>query len=227
MRVRKPDPRGGACVLVSGGADSAVLLSDALTRHARVVPLYIRSRLLWEPVELYWLKRLLRRMRSPRLEALRILEVPMSGLYKKHWSLTGKSVPGRGSRDEEVYLPGRNIVLLSQAAVFAAVNGLAAVEIGVLKANPFGDSSPAFLKALGKAVSMGLGRSVGFYAPLRSFKKEAVLERGRRLPLGLSFSCIDPKGKLHCGDCNKCMERKLAFFRAGIKDPTKYKKAGL
>jgi 7-cyano-7-deazaguanine synthase len=38
----------------------------------------------------------------------------------------------------------------------------------------------------------------------------------------LTFSCLAPQGRRHCGRCNKCAERKRAFRQAGIPDPTKY-----
>jgi len=50
---------------------------------------------------------------------------------------------------------------------------------------------------------------------------------GKRLPLEATFSCLNPKGYDHCGECNKCTERKKAFFAVGMTDKTKYKKAGM
>jgi 7-cyano-7-deazaguanine synthase in queuosine biosynthesis len=50
---------------------------------------------------------------------------------------------------------------------------------------------------------------------------------GKGLALELTFSCINPKGYEHCGDCNKCTERKKAFFAAGVFDKTRYKRAGI
>jgi 7-cyano-7-deazaguanine synthase len=40
--------------------------------------------------------------------------------------------------------------------------------------------------------------------------------------LALSFSCLDPRGDLHCGACYKCGRRKAAFHDASVKDPTIY-----
>ena len=58
-------------------------------------------------------------------------------------------------------------------------------------------------------------------------RKEEVILKGKTLPLEFTFSCINPKGYEHCGDCNKCLERKKAFFTVGVFDKTKYKKAGI
>jgi 7-cyano-7-deazaguanine synthase len=42
------------------------------------------------------------------------------------------------------------------------------------------------------------------------------------LPLHLTFSCINPIEDRHCGNCNKCAERKNGFAAAGIPDLTAY-----
>jgi 7-cyano-7-deazaguanine synthase len=54
--------------------------------------------------------------------------------------------------------------------------------------------------------------------------KTDIIRRGRHLPLGLTFSCIAPVSRRHCGRCNKCAERRRAFVAAGIADPTDYAK---
>ncbi len=214
----------GACVLVSGGVESSALLADALTRYRKVTPVYIRNHLFWETAELFWLKRFLKKMRSPKLEPLKILELPMPEVYGRHWSTTGKKVPGPLSRDESVYLPGRNILFLSKAASFAALNDIAFLEIGVLKGNPFSDSSETFFKKMSEVLSLGLGREICVLAPFKKFKKEEIILKFRELPFDLTFSCIHPKkAKRHCGACNKCVERKKAFFSAGLADKTRYR----
>lgn len=218
---------GKACVLMSGGIESSVLLHDALTRYQIVTPLYIQNHLRWEEVELFWLKKALRNLRSNRLDALKVLDSNMRDLYEGHWSITGMRVPGAQSKDEDVYIPGRNISFLSKASVFAALNGIPVIEIGVLKGNPFNDSTSKFFAKFSELVSLGLGRSVEIKAPFQKLTKEDVILKGKGLQLEFTFSCINPKGYEHCGECNKCVERKKAFFSAGLTDKTKYKKAGI
>lgn len=222
-----PVANGKACVLTSGGVESSVLLTDALGRYQRVVPVYVQNHLRWEEVELFWLKKLLRNIKSPRLEPLKILDSTMRDIYEGHWSITGMKVPGAASADNEVYLPGRNLVLLSKALVFAALSDIEIIEIGVLKNNPFSDSTKAFFSQFSDLASLGLGKNVEIQAPFQKLKKEDVILMGKRLPLEATFSCINPKGYDHCGECNKCVERKKAFFAAGLTDKTKYKKMGI
>ncbi len=216
-----------ACVLASGGIESSVLISDALARYDQVTPVYVKNHLRWEDAELFWLKKFIRNLRTDKLRPLQVLDMTMRDVYDAHWSITGIKVPGAASRDESVYLPGRNIVFLSKTGCFAAVQGISSIEIGVLKGNPFHDSSKVFFKKISQMLSIGLDRTVTVKAPFLTLKKEDVILMGKKLVLDATFSCINPKGYEHCGDCNKCMERKKAFFAAGVLDKTKYKKIGI
>jgi 7-cyano-7-deazaguanine synthase len=215
--------RESVCVLVSGGVESAALLAGALGRSRRVHPVYVRGGLRWETAELHWLRRYLKALSAAapgrRLAPLKILRLDLAGIYGRHWSTSGE-VPGARSADRAVYLPGRNVALFSAAACHAAVVGASAVEIGVLKGNPFADSSPDFLRKMSAALSEGLGRRIRLRAPFAALKKSDVIRRGARvggraMPLELTFSCIRPRGLRPCGACNKCAERRKAFLAAG------------
>ncbi len=216
-----------ACVLVSGGVESSVLLNEALSRYESVTPIYVQNHLRWEAVEIFHLKNFVRHLRSPHLKPLKVLDLTMKDMYENHWSITGIKVPGATTRDEAVYLPGRNIVLLSKAGVYCALHDISVIEIGVLKGNPFSDSSKAFFKKMSELLSLGLKKDIVVKAPFQTLKKESVIILGKKLALETTFSCMNPKGYEHCGECNKCIERKKAFFAAGVFDKTKYKKSGI
>jgi 7-cyano-7-deazaguanine synthase len=203
--------RSSVCVLISGGADSAALAKLAAKRFREVRPLYVAFGLAWETAELHWLRRLLRAMRAPGLRPLTVLRLDARELYGPHWSLTGARVPGYRSADERVYLPGRNVLLLSQAGVFCARRKIPRVWIGTLKGNPFSDSRPAFFRAMEKVLARGLGAAVRIEAPFRRLGKVAALKRAGPIPLELTFSCLAPRGVRPCGRCNKCAERDRAF----------------
>src|SRR5438046_955974 len=137
------DPSGVA-ILLSGGIDSAVLMAELCDGYAQVHPLYVRSGLIWEPAELKYLQGYLRAVPLTELRPLTILEVPVRDIYGDHWAITGRAVPDAQSVDEAVYLPGRNVFLVSKAAVWCVLHGVEALALGSLKANPFGDSTPEF-----------------------------------------------------------------------------------
>lgn len=220
--MARRDPRAVA-VLVSGGADSAAMLWAALRRGDVVWPVYFREGHAWERAERHWLRRLLAALRTPRLKPLSVLELPVADCYRSAaWSLNGRGVPSSRTRDEAVYLPGRNILLLAKGAVFCAERGLGRIALGILGRNPFPDASPAFLRQMSRALASGLGARLRVETPLRTLAKTAVLARARGLPWELTFSCIAPRGLRHCGRCNKCGERRAAFRAAGVGDPTRY-----
>jgi 7-cyano-7-deazaguanine synthase len=200
-----------------------VLVRDLLRRHLEVQPLYVRAGMRWETAEIAALKAFLRALRSPRrLRPLAVIDVPMSDLYGRHWSTGGGDVPGYRAANESIYLPGRNLALLSKAATFCVLRGIPVLAIGVLGSNPFPDATPGFFRAIRRALSLGLDSPIRIVMPYRSLSKEEVIRRGRDLPLQLTLSCARPTGGRHCGVCTKCAERARAFRRAGIRDPTRY-----
>lgn len=210
------------CVLVSGGVDSSVLLAELATQYRRVFPLYIRAELVWEEVELHWLRQFIAALKNERIQELTVLSLPADDLYGAHWSVTGKGVPGYTAALNENYLPGRNLILLAKAAVFCALRGIHMVALAPLKENPFPDTTEAFFRACEVVVGEGLGLSWRVLAPFRHLHKAEVVERGRVFPLALTFSCAQPVGTRHCGRCTKCAERQQGFHEAGIPDPTIY-----
>lgn len=217
-------------VLLSGGLDSAVLVADEATRDA-VQPVYINAGLVWESPERAAAINFLTHapFRHP-VQPMAALSVDMTDIYPPtHWARSGVP-PGYDSPDEEVYLTGRNIILLGKAAVLCAVRGIDRLAIGTLAGNPFPDATPAFRASLADALSLGLGRRLEIVAPYADTRKAEVIRRGAQLgiPLALTLSCMRPQGvdsegaPLHCGACNKCRERREAFVAAGVSDPTRY-----
>lgn len=203
------------CLLVSGGIDSSVLLAELARRGRTIFPIYIRWGLIWERAELYWLKKYIQalpRSLRRRVRPLTILDLPVVDLLRKdsHWAVSGQEVPGYKAADTKVYLPGRNLLFLSKAAVFCSLWKIQTLTIGSLLGNPFSDATPKFFKMLEKTAQTALGHPLRIVAPFRSLTKREVLQRGRGLPLHLCFSCLSPRGYRSCGRCNKCAERERA-----------------
>ncbi|MBI3951834.1 MAG: 7-cyano-7-deazaguanine synthase [Acidobacteria bacterium] len=210
------------CVLVSGGLDSSVLACELARDYAQVHPVFIRSGLIWEPVELHWLRRFLEATHAPNLQPLVILQAPMDDVYGAHWSTTGEGFPEYEAGDEANYLPGRNIALLAKAAVYCVINQITAIALAPLQANPYPDGTPEFFQNIERVLNQGLESHLQIITSYRHLSKVEVIQRGRQWPLGLTFSCIAPVDNQHCGACNKCAERQKAFRKAGVEDPTFY-----
>lgn len=211
-------------MLCSGGLDSVVLLAHEAGR-APALPIYVSVGLAWEPDEERRLTRIL--SGSPfagGVQPLVRLEVSMRDIYpESHWARRG-TPPAYDTPDEDVYLVGRNVVLLSKAAVLCAQRGVSRLALGPLDANPFPDATPEFFRAMGQAMSLGLDHPIEIAAPFASFRKADVIRRGTTLGVDLAatLSCMSPRAGQHCGLCSKCRERRDAFEEAGITDPTTY-----
>ena len=213
---------GKVAVLASGGIDSAILVAHLARSYRVVQPIYIRFGLAWEAVEEQHLRKFLETLPSRALRPLVALELPVEDVYGAHWSVSGEQVPDDASLDEAVYLPGRNLLLLSKTSVWCALNGYPAIALGVLKGNPFPDSEPSFYQDLETAVEKGLAAPIRFIRPFGEMSKRDVVGLGHGLALELSFSCIAPIEGSHCGRCNKCAERRNVFGELGLSDPTSY-----
>ena len=214
-----------SCVLFSGGLDSAVLLAIERRDHSPVFPIHVRSGFAWEDAERRAIDRLLASaVFSSGVAPLTTLAVDMRDIYPAtHWAVTGQP-PAYDTPDEDVYLDGRNIVLLSKTAVLAARLSSPRIALGSLSDNPFPDATPAFVDAIARALSLGLNHTIEIARPLIAFHKDRVVHLGLELgvPLELSMSCMNPVGDQHCGECSKCRERQDAFKAAGVKDDTPY-----
>ncbi|MFN7915780.1 MAG: 7-cyano-7-deazaguanine synthase [Vicinamibacterales bacterium] len=216
-------------VLLSGGLDSAVLLAEEAARD-EVHPIYVSVGFPWEEAERDALRGFLAEgFRHPRVRPLAALSVDMTDVYPAaHWARTGVA-PAYDTPDEDVYIPGRNIVLLGKAGVFCAIAGLDRLVIGTLDHNPFPDATPAFRSTFAEALSLGLAHRLEIAAPYARVSKAEVIARGQRagVRLELTLSCMNarrtgPGFPRHCGVCSKCRERHDAFVEAGVPDLTDY-----
>jgi len=231
MSPDSPTPPGPTLVLLSGGRDSAVLVAHE-ARRAAVLPVYVSVGLAWEPLELAMVTRLLAHP-SPDadIRPLVRVEFTMRDVYSpSHWAIRG-TPPAYDTPDEDVYLTGRNLVLLAKAGVVAASRGARRIALGPLAGNPFPDARPAFFAAMQEALSLGLDHAIEVAAPFSTMEKEDVIRLAVELgvPLELTLSCMnpvaprDPAGvPLHCGQCSKCRERRDAFAALGLDDPAAY-----
>jgi 7-cyano-7-deazaguanine synthase len=218
-------------VLLSGGLDSAVLVAEEAV-SAEVQPIYVSVGLAWEAAEQAIVSRFLASARfGGRVRPLVSLTVDMRDVYAAtHWAVEGRP-PGYHTPDEDVYLPGRNVILLGKSAVYCAAAKIERLVLGTLAHNPFPDATPQFRDAMARALTLGLAHEIRIDAPYSATSKAEVIRRGAALgvPFELTLSCMDPQSPspnpqslLHCGRCSKCRERHDAFLEAGLDDPTAY-----
>jgi 7-cyano-7-deazaguanine synthase len=227
--------RDATAVLFSSGLDSAVLVADEATR-AVVHPVYVSVGLAWEAAERETAERFLQwAALGDRVRPLTVLDFAMTDVYPPtHWAVRG-TPPSYDTPDEDVYLTGRNVVLLAKAGTWCAQHGIRRIVLGPLAGNPFPDATPAFFAKMADALSAGLAHPLDVATPFRELHKDDVIARGVELavPFELTLSCMNPVAAgngdsgvpyLHCGACSKCRERIEAFREAGRDDPALYVK---
>jgi len=189
-----------------------------------VHPIYVSAGLAWEAEELAALDRLLATPAFSGLAPLARLTFTVRDLYPPtHWALRGEP-PAFDTPDEDVYLTGRNIVLLSKAGIYCAQHDIGRIALGPLAGNPFPDATPEFFSSMARTLTLGLAHELRIDTPFLEKDKSEVIRIGSGLgvPLELTLSCMNPKDGFHCGECSKCRERRDAFNDAGVEDLTRY-----
>jgi 7-cyano-7-deazaguanine synthase len=212
---------GRLAVLASGGLDSSVLLAD-LARKNEVHPVYVEAGLAWEAQEKRALEAFIKALNSENVKPVAVLEMPVRSLYGQHWSLSGEGVPASEAPDSEVYLPGRNVLLIGVTAVWCALHDVSTIAIGSLDHNPFPDATPRFFEGYSRLLSESLAHPIEIVAPYRGRTKADLIAEFAALRLRLTLTCMAPSNGRHCGACNKCYERQQAFLEAGVPDETEY-----
>ena len=210
-------------VLASGGLDSCVLLAE-LAKSAQVLPIYVRKGLVWEAEERRALESFMKALDNPNVQPITVLTLSGKELYDDHWSVTGQGIPDDKSPNDAVAIPGRNVLLIGLAAVWCSTHEVPRIAIGSLSGNPFPDATPQFFERYASLLSEALGHKTTIDAPFRGILKEDLIRTHANLPLHLSLTCKAPKNGQHCGGCNKCEDRRVAFKAAGVPDKTRYVK---
>ena len=111
-----------------------------------------------------------------------------------HWAVRGEA-PGFDTPDEDVYLDGRNIVLLSKASVFMAARPAVAGDAGPARGQSVSRcDAAASSTTMARALSIGLAWDVAIETPLAALHKADVIARGAALgvPFELTLSCMQP-----------------------------------
>ncbi len=216
-----------AVVLLSGGLDSATVLSIAREENKELIALSF-----WygqrHAVELECSQRL------ARGADVRHLIVKLDPALFRGSALVGEAIdiPVDRNIDASIpvtYVPARNILFLSHALALAESSGASRIYIGVnaLDYSGYPDCRPEFLQAFEKAALLGMkqgveGNPVRFHAPLVKLSKAEIILRGTELGVdyGNTSSCYQPADDgAPCGRCDSCALRAKGFAEAGIADP--------
>lgn len=79
------------------------------------------------------------------------------------------------------------------------------------------------MRAMGEAMGEGTYAHIQLLRPFIAMDKAGIARRGAELGIDYAqtWSCYKG-GRIHCGVCGTCVERREAFVLADLPDPTAY-----
>ena len=158
----------------------------------------------------------------------------MKKLYEKTNVLTDskKKIPSKF--DYSIVVPIRNAIFISIATAWAFTLKASLVAYGAHKGDRnYPDCRPRFTKKIENALNegeidgirLGKRKKISIWSPFTDgLTKSELLKNGYSIlgdKIFSSWSCYNNK-KFHCGTCESCNNRKMAFSKANMKDKTKY-----
>jgi 7-cyano-7-deazaguanine synthase len=158
-----------------------------------------------------------------------VVELPFVGrLFQSDLLVSGGAVPDGHYADENMrrtVVPFRNAILLSIATGLAESRGAEGLVIAAHTGDHtiYPDCREDFMRAMGDAMRLGTYAGIQVLRPFITMDKAAIAREGAALGVDFArtWSCYKG-GAVHCGTCGTCVERREAFARAGLKDPTEY-----
>lgn len=202
-------------VLVSGGVDSQVLLEKAVRKGRHVYPVFVN----------YGQKHLIEASfaekhvkdaqdRGESVEGLKVFDVEglISGLID-------------GNSSQSYYVPGRNVIFAALAASWAESVGALEVLMAVNAADPDNklalhvpDASLVVAQKASKLFKAGMKAPVRLKVPFAALKKWEIVDLGLKWGVAVrnSWSCFDPQHQKPCKTCPACLDRMMAFMKAGV-----------
>ncbi len=216
-------------VLCSGGLDSVTALYWARQHHEVVAALSFDYGAKHHARELPCATEQARRLGIPHgvLPLGFIGETFASALLQK-----GGPIPDGHYEDttmRQTVVPFRNGIMLAAAGGWAESRGAVGLVIAAHGGDHaiYPDCREDFMRAMGEALRLGTYVGVQLLRPFIALDKAGIVAEGTKLGVDFAatWSCYKG-GEKHCGTCGTCVERREAFARAGVLDPTDYQQRG-
>jgi len=213
-------------VVLSGGMDSTVLLTDCVQKYDKVSAISFDYGSKHNGRELPLARAVCKKLQVKH----RVISLPFVGeLFFSSLLTSGDDVPD-GAYDEptmkSTVVPFRNGIMLSIAAGYAESIGAAVIVLGSHAGDHFiyPDCRPEFNETFAKAVGIGTDGKVSIEFPYAEMDKRDIGDLGRELDVEFCDTWTCYKGEdIHCGTCGACDERKYALRKNEGLDPTTYR----
>jgi 7-cyano-7-deazaguanine synthase len=213
------------CVLLSGGMDSVTALYDALSRHAVVAALSFDYGAKHNACELGWAR--IHAQRNGLRHEVVTLDF-IGELFTSTLLLSGGAIPDghyAQANMQQTVVPFRNGIMLAIGAGFAESIGAEALVIAAHAGDHaiYPDCREPFMRAMADAMGAGTYANIQLLRPFIDRDKAGIARLGAQLGIDYAqtWSCYQG-GRIHCGVCGTCVERREAFSLAGVPDPTAY-----
>ena len=192
-------------ILVSGGLDSTVLMYEFVHQCVNFIPLFINYGQHCADHELQTLRKVIPMQYADKIE---IIDVSSIYKYSQSRFIKPADLWHEEVKAEDLYIPYRNVLLLTIAASFAQTLGIDKVYSAFINSNHAKEidcSSEFFNKLEGLLSEYG---SVNIEMPFRNMTKYEVAKLGLELhaPISQTFSC-QASPDIPCGACPNCVDR--------------------
>jgi 7-cyano-7-deazaguanine synthase len=210
MRSRIDEPRS-ALVLLSGGVDSSTVCLYLLEQGYQVRAHFVLYGQRAAKSEWAAAKRVARTL---GLSPPSVADFSAFGRTLGFPLMRGSSVRPvtAGERFRASFVPHRNLLLATSAAMTASGLGVSSIALGIVAgtAPPYPDTTAVFLRQLRRI--LGLSGKTQVLAPFVDKTKTEVVRFGRRCGFDyrLTYSC-HRQSHQHCGGCAGCTERSAAL----------------
>lgn len=211
--------------LVSGGMDSVTMLymlKNLMQHEVKALSVHYGQR---HFKEIAYAEAICERLEVP------IIKVDMHGLaplINKGALMGDGDVPEGHYANEsmkQTIVPNRNMIMLSLATGHAIAIGYNAVAYAAHQGDHtiYPDCRRSFVEVMRRAIRQCDWNELDLLVPFIMQFKEDIVKEGTKLgvPYELTWSCYRG-GNIHCGKCGTCVERKEAFQKAEVEDPTTY-----
>lgn len=212
-------------VLVSGGMDSVSALYEAHKTHDTVGALSFDYGSKHNHKEIPFAEWHCRALRIPH----RTITLDFVGqLFKSDLLQSGGAIPDGHYEEQsmkQTVVPFRNGIMLSIAGGYAESIDASGLVIAAHAGDHaiYPDCREDFMKAMADAIRLGTYAAVEILRPFIHNTKAEIARRGHDLGVDFSQTWSCYKGRdIHCGTCGTCVERREAFEKAGLPDPTVY-----
>lgn len=224
-------------VLLSGGADSTVLLYDRLASRnpssndkIHVLSIMYGQR---HRRELELAKKTVEKLRSDKtyskvLGEHRIVDFNFGVFGGSPLTDTSLEVPDQESSEQtKTVVPYRNTAFITLAAMYAHQMGAEIINISAVYEDllSYPDCRPDYYTFLQQALRAGgTIHNLRINVPFNEMRKHDLIRRGSLLfvDFSLTHTCYTGENPA-CGKCDSCIERMLSFEAANVEDPILYK----